>query len=355
MASDERHIGFVREFLPGLSLKERLARGSLTLGETFALGDRLLEALRISHGVGALHQDLRPANVILREGVAADAALFDFGPTALATDTRPLAEQRMAAWYLSPEQAGAIDCEVGPAADLYSAGAMLFHCLTGNPPFDAESVGGVLHLHVTSRVPELRSLGVKAPRALDEVLQRMLRKDPRDRYQSAEAVLADWRAIAAAIAGGDDEPALVIGARDRRRTLTEPAFVGRSEEIARFDDQWRQAAAGDKRLLLLESESGGGKSRLLAEASRRAAHAGAWVLRGQGSHQIGQRPCQILEGVASEFVAAAKLDSTLAGRVRALVGDQAAAVCSRCRNWRELSIRKRPKCSAPSRLERIEP
>ena len=61
---------------------------------------------------------------------------------------------------------------------------------------------------MTGRAAELRSLGLAVPRALDEVIQRLLRKDPRDRYQSAEAALLDLADIAEAIAGGGFEPAM---------------------------------------------------------------------------------------------------------------------------------------------------
>ncbi len=80
-------------------------------------------------------------------------------------------------------------------------------------------------------------MGLPIPRALDEVIQRLLRKDPGDRYQSAAAALADLDDIAAALKAGDFEPTLVVGSRDRRVTLTEAAFVGRKSEIDKLDEQ----------------------------------------------------------------------------------------------------------------------
>ena len=76
--------------------------------------------------------------------------------------------------------------------------------------------------------------GVEIPRVLDELVQRLLRKDPRNRYQSAEAVLADLEALSDALEHGQRDPALVVGARDRRCTLTEPAFVARTGELQQF-------------------------------------------------------------------------------------------------------------------------
>src|SRR5262249_31734286 len=159
------------------------------------------------------------------------------------------------------EGAGLLDQEVSERSDLYSLGVVLHECLAGRPPFQGGSVGEVLRQHMTVSPPELRSLGLVIPRVLDEVIQRLLRKDPRDRYQPAQAVAADLAVIAEALERGEPEPALVVGLRDRRRTLTEPAFVGRGQELAALGGELDRALAGQGGLVLLEAESGGGKTR----------------------------------------------------------------------------------------------
>ena len=71
--------------------------------------------------------------------------------------------------------------------------------------------------------------------------------------------------IADALQRGESEPALVVGLHDRRCTLTEPAFVGRGQELASLQAQLKRTQEGEGGLVLLEAESGGGKSRLLSE------------------------------------------------------------------------------------------
>src|SRR5262249_50681089 len=186
------------------------------------------------------------------------------------------------------------------------------------------------------RPPELRSLGVACPRALDEVIQRLLRKDPRDRYQSAEAVLADLALIEGALDRGASEPALVVGLHDRRRTLTEPAFVGRGAELATLTAQLKRARAGQGGVVLLEAESGGGKSRLLAEFAQRGAQQGAWILRGQGLDQAAQRPFQLLAGVAEGAVAGGGVEPAVAEKIRAGLGDHGEAASSALPEFAEL-------------------
>ncbi len=89
------------------------------------------------------------------------ARLVDFDPTpALRLDDATLQHGSLdAALYLSPEQAGAIDQDITEAADLYSAGVTLFHCLAGRPPFTGTALGTILFEHMTADVPEVAKLG----------------------------------------------------------------------------------------------------------------------------------------------------------------------------------------------------
>ncbi|MCI0377328.1 MAG: AAA family ATPase [Gemmataceae bacterium] len=320
----------VMPFVQGLTLEERLRRGALWVRDTLTIGRCLMTALQDVHDQGVLHRDLKPANIIVDEATPlTQATIIDFG---LARSPRLDAAIRDhpvgTARYMSPEQAGLLDQDPDERSDLYSAGVVLFECLAGRAPFQGDSVGEVLRQHMTVRPPELRSLGVAVPRALDEVIQRLLRKDPRDRYQSAEAVLADLGQIAAAMEKGSADPPFVVGLRDRRRTLTEPAFVGRDMELSALDAQVERARQGQGGLVLLEAESGGGKTRLLQELGQRSARQGCRVFRGQGLDQTAQRPFQVLVGVAAELIHAGKLEYGLAQAVQTRLGEQREAVCA---------------------------
>src|SRR5439155_4583877 len=103
---------------------------------------------------------------------------------------------------------------------------------------------------------------------------------------------------------------------DHRATLTEPAFVGRAQELTDLLGIAREASAGRGGVLLVEAESGGGKSRLLDELAGRCLETDALLLRGQGVDQAARRPFQLLEGVAADLVAAAARDPALAERLR---------------------------------------
>jgi PAS domain S-box-containing protein len=321
----------VMPFVGGITLAERLSGGTpLTVPDAISVGTCIMAALEEAHDNGVLHRDIKPANVIVDGGSPLErAVLIDFG---LARSARLSASIRDlpvgTANYMSPEQAGLLHHDVDERSDLYSAGALLHECLVGRPPFQGGTVGEILRQHMTSDPPELRSLKQDIPHALGQVVQHLLRKDPRDRYQSAAAAGADLREIESALAGGDSEPQMVIGVHDRRHTLTDPAFVGREAEFAALESALDSVEAGDAGLVLLEAQSGGGKTRLLDELSRRAAERSFWVLRGQGLDQVGQSPLQVLDRVMREVSAFSQADPDLGARIRAQLEGHEEALAS---------------------------
>ncbi len=326
---DQQQVFLVMPFIPGITLRQRLHQAALSVAETILVGRSVLTALRETHRHDVLHRGIQPGNVIINDGsILSQVTLTDF---CLIQNLR-VAESLPAEWiraaqYLSPEVTGLLNYEETPSSDLYSLGIVLFECLAGRPPFQAKNVGALLRQHLSKPAPELRALGLPVPRVLEEVLQRMLRKDPRDRYQSAEAVIADLDAIDDALRRGATDPQLVIGLHDRRQTLTEPAFVGRDQELRLLHTQLQRAQLGQGGLVIVEAESGGGKSRLLTEFAQLCSQQGTWILQGQGLEQAAQRPFQLLTGVAEGVVKMAHVEDHVAQRIRAAMADQWDAAC----------------------------
>ncbi len=318
------------QHVPGVTLRERLLKRRLDPQEAINVGLNLFAALKEAHSRGVLHRDIRPANVVVDNGVPlASAVLTRFTLGCHLNASECTGEESLeAALYHSPEDAGALDCDVGETSDLYSAGIVLFECLAGRPPFDGDSVGKVLLQQMTSSVPELRSMGLEIPRAFDELVQRLLRKDPRDRYQTAQAVLKDLESISEILRGNLHESNLIVGLHDRRPTLTEPALIGRRDELAQLDGQIRRVCGGGTAVVFLEAQSGGGKTRLLTELIAEGAQAGMHVFRGQGLERVGSRPFQVLSGVVEEVISAARSDASCADVLKSRLGEHLDAVCA---------------------------
>ena len=149
--SEAEQVYLVMPFIPGITLQERLQQGPLSVMETVTLGRALLTSLGAAHAQDVLHRDVKPANVIVNQGASLrEATLIDFG---LARSTRldgSIRDQWVGtAQYLSPEGAGLLNQDVTACSDLYSIGIVLFECLAGRPPFEAQNVGEVLRQHMT--------------------------------------------------------------------------------------------------------------------------------------------------------------------------------------------------------------
>jgi two-component system sensor kinase len=150
-------------------------------------------------------------------------------------------------------------------------------------------------------VPDLRTFNRDVPREVNEVIQRLLRKDPQDRFQSAVAVSEDLQLIVKSIRSPADT-CLVIGATDRRSTLTEPAYLSHASELEDMEAISAATMAGNGSLVFVQGDGGCGKSRLLIEAMKIARSRGLLLLRSHGSARVESAPLAMLEGLISEAI-----------------------------------------------------
>jgi formylglycine-generating enzyme required for sulfatase activity len=204
---------FSLEYCPGGSLHERLRGEVLPPRVAAELVRTLAGAVHYAHERGVIHRDLKPANVLLASpDVAASFQLADSSPESIGTLqtcrhvkitdfglAKKLDDQGQTASgailgtpsYMSPEQAQGQTKQVGPAADVYALGAILYECLTGRPPFMAATkVDTILQVIGDEPVPPLR-LAPRTPRDLDTICLKCLQKDPGRRYPSAADLAED--------------------------------------------------------------------------------------------------------------------------------------------------------------------
>jgi hypothetical protein len=184
----------VMELVEGETLAERLAAGGrLPWREAFAIGEQVAAALAAAHAHGLVHRDVKPANILLgRDG---RAKVTDFG-IAQAAQTATLTRTGMvlgSANYVAPEQAKG--GHVGPAADLYSLGCVLFEAVTGETPYRGGNAVAIATQHVSAPVPDPRERRQDLPPEAAALIVRALQKHPAGRFPSGTAMAA---ALAAA-------------------------------------------------------------------------------------------------------------------------------------------------------------
>src|SRR5262245_24869719 len=178
---------FSLEYCPGGSLAKKLAGTPLRSDEAAALVETLARAMAAAHESGVIHRDLKPGNVLM-DG-AGTPKVCDFGLAKKLDDQGQTASGAVMGTpsYMAPEQARGEVKEVGPLADVYALGAILYECLTGRPPFKAATMFETLQQVIGSDPAPPRALQPGVPRDLETVCLKCLHKDPARRYSSAVA------------------------------------------------------------------------------------------------------------------------------------------------------------------------
>jgi len=178
----------VMQRVEGETLAERLARGPLPIGEAVAFARSIADALAEVHALGIVHRDLKPSNIML---TARGPKILDFGIASIKgapqLTSAGVAVGTPAA--MSPEQA--LGRPLDNRCDLWALGVILYHCLTGRPPFEGTTAAAVLRAVLDTTPAPPSRLRAEVGTDLDYIVMKLLRKDPAHRYARAEDVLAD--------------------------------------------------------------------------------------------------------------------------------------------------------------------
>ncbi len=194
----------VMELLSGMSLAQAIEQGPMEPVRALAIMRQVLRAVGAAHAKGIVHRDLKPDNIYLLDdkGETRDfVKLLDFGiskvidpdTTAAATKLTTTGVVMGTPLYMAPEQA--MGHEIDHQADLYACGVILYEMLGGQPPFDGSTYAVLVAKLLTSEPPLLSTIRPELPGNLVAAVHQALAKEPRDRFESADAflgALAHW-------------------------------------------------------------------------------------------------------------------------------------------------------------------
>ena len=193
---------FVMEYIEGKTLYDLMAPRPHGDGRNFSEAEALditmqmADALAHAHIKGLIHRDVKPKNIILTPQNV--AKLTDLG-LAREVDDKKAAESEAGKaygtpYYISPEQIRG-DVDIDNRADIYSLGATMYHLLTGRPPFEADTPSAVMHKHLSEPLRPPDHINTALSAGISEIIEVAMAKSRDERYNSAEEMLEDLRAV----------------------------------------------------------------------------------------------------------------------------------------------------------------
>jgi Protein kinase domain/AAA ATPase domain len=277
------------------------------LGFRLELVIQMLYALVYLHRRGIIHRDLKPDNVIVMKD---QVKLLDFGLAAAQDYLEERHQEIMAGTlsYMAPEVL--IGMGASEMSDLYAVGLMVYELVADHHPFGTTDVTGLMH-DILYTVPDVESLNI--PDRLKMVLQKLLTKQPVERYTSAQEVIR-------ALTETAEIPTQPENASMRESFLQAARFVGREPEVEQLSIALQHATDGAGSVWLVGGESGVGKSRLLDELRVMALVEGVLVLQGQAIFE-GGAPYRLWREVLRRLALQTDLSDLEASVIKALVPD----------------------------------
>ena len=262
-----------------LAARQAPSQSALALDDFFDIALQLCAALEAVHLQGMIHKDINPANLVWNADTRV-LQLIDFGVACeLASEQQGAATTRHLEGtlrYMAPEQTGRMNRRLDQRADFYALGVTFYELLAGQVPFDASDEMELVHCHLARSPdwshPALASL----PGQLLPILQRLLEKNPEQRYQSLQGLRNDLAACRAPLPGQPPQ----LSFHDARFHVP-PTLHGRDDAVASLLAALERSAGGACEMLLVAGESGIGKSALVQEVRQSISAGSGYFLSGK--------------------------------------------------------------------------
>jgi CheY-like chemotaxis protein/predicted Ser/Thr protein kinase len=197
---------YAMEFIDGQTLKDLIAKqGNLNSLKGLEYLITVCEALYYVHQNSIIHRDIKPANIMLNH--SGMIKIVDFG-VAIKGDAGKKTEKNQvigSPMYMSPEQVAGLTVDY--RSDIYSVGATFYHIFTGSTPFEGEDYKAVMAQHINQPLPPMKAKNPKIPSKLAKIIEKMMAKDPFDRYPDFRCVSEDVKALYVEIVERNRQPA----------------------------------------------------------------------------------------------------------------------------------------------------
>lgn len=243
---------------------------SIGLPEFLKLIINVTEAVAHLHSQGVIHCDLKPQNILVQPKTG-EIKLMDFELSAYLPREQQIMPNpslmEASLPYMSPEQTGKTNHAIDVRSDLYSLGIIFYQLWLGRLPFQAEDPLGWIYNHLTTTPASLFNIRPQTPVVVSEIIDKLLKKDPDDRYQSALGLQRDLQRCLDTLALDGTVPTFALGQKDVSNRLQIPhRLYGREKEVSQLLQTFDHFSENGKpELVLISGYSGVGKTSLIRE------------------------------------------------------------------------------------------
>lgn len=295
----------VTEYVQAPALRDLLSDQPMQLSAFFSIAIPLVEILVELHSHNLIHCDLTPGNILF-DSDAGKIQLIDFGcalefPRHARTIINPSLIQASPA-FMSPEQTGRLNRGLDYRTDFYSLGIIFYRLLTGQMPFPTEDKSELIHSHIAVTAPPPSHLEKEIPQILSELILKLLKKDPLDRYQSAEGIRLDLVALNNLQLHDNARASIDLASADvKDRFIIPDKLYGRQSECKELVNLFRRAANGCGQIALISGQAGIGKTSLARELFAPLTEQGGYLAFGKFDQYQRNQPYSALTSALSNL------------------------------------------------------
>jgi serine/threonine protein kinase len=288
MIQDEREIALILDDRSGISLKEFIKNRFITIDDFFKISIQLTNTLSKIHSKNIIHKDLKPQNIIvsLRNDRFQNCYITDFGLSGIFQDeTVEIYNPKTIEGslpYISPEQSGRMNLSIDYRSDIYSLGITFYELLTGTVPFISQDPLELIHSHIAIEPKPLTFHRSDIPNKIEELVLKLIRKSPEDRYQSASGLLMELEFLKENINNLEILNTFTIGSLDFSNRFVYPQRIfGREKEIQKLVEGFESVCNGESKGMLVYGSPGIGKSRVINEIQKEIVKSRGYFISGK--------------------------------------------------------------------------
>jgi predicted ATPase/signal transduction histidine kinase/tRNA A-37 threonylcarbamoyl transferase component Bud32 len=265
----------IMEDFGGIALKEEMTqwkaqqaqKNPAFLSYFFNIAIEIIKILGGLHKKRIVHKDIKPANIIIHPDTL-DIKITDFSiasilPKEMSTMVNATVLEGTIA-YISPEQTGRMNRYVDCRSDLYSLGVTFFELLTGELPFNITDSSELIHSHVAKKPPLAHSVNPKIPEVLSKIIDKLMAKNPEDRYQSTRGLIYDLEECKKQWLDNGEISKFRIAQQDASDFFIIPdTLYGRAHDTKELIESYQRVAEGSIEVCLVQGPLGIGKTALV--------------------------------------------------------------------------------------------